>query len=270
MISAVAAVGAASVILPYARPIGMLMSLLISDPAEQDRGGDQWLDKTPVNVGPAVVGPVAAGSKQAPDGRSAHANGVTDLAYVRAELKRLGKEIGENEGWEGRAYTSFTEKINVLDGHLAKLDQNRVSAGNALKCSAACYHVLTLVCDAIGLILLALAGYVAIMRPTPPPANATAEATAISIVARLHFMLQGIMTKHRKLIYKATLIFGALAVGYNQFSQDLPGLQALPSEKPNLMEASVLWDASKSDLIDNPQAELDPGKIDSPMPDFGF
>ncbi|MET8005778.1 hypothetical protein [Nonomuraea glycinis] len=276
-----ATASAAAFILPYASPIVGMMGLLVADPAEQDRGAEQWLNTTPIDAGPKpgpVGSPVAAQQEWRPPmaapaaaAGSEHAAGASDLTYLRGELKRLTREIGNDKGWAGRSYKSFLEKVEVLDGHLATLDSNRMNCGNTLKCSAAGTHALVMFCVALSVALTALASYVLLLRSTASLAMLTGEAQAISVVENLHMTMKTVFTNHWKLVLKASAILGVAAIAYNQFTQDLPGLEAVSGAKPDLMEASVIWDPTKADMIDNPESQFDASKLeDSFMPEFGF
>ncbi|WP_049570669.1 hypothetical protein [Nonomuraea sp. SBT364] len=243
---------AAALFVPYALPIVGLLATMLGDPAEQHRASEQWLNTTPVDAAPESAG-----------------SGQSDLAFLRTELQRMTREIGQNDGWEGKAYASFQEKVNVLDQHLATLDQNRISCGNTLSCTAQGFHVLTLVASAVAAALTVLAAFVAICR-TSVVAAPEGETIALTTSQRLYAAVARIYANHGKLIAKAGLIMSIAGVAYNQFAQELPGLQAVSGEKPNLIEASAMWDPSTSDMVDNPQAQFDPGQMESPMPEFGF
>lgn len=276
-LGAVAAAALAAVAMPYASPIVGLMGLLIADPAEQDRAANQWLNTTPIDAGPQS-GPMGTPVTQqewrppmaAPaSARGEHAAGTSDLTYVRDELKRLSEEIGKDEGWAGKGYQSFLEKVKVLDKHLETLDKNRVNCGNTLKCSAQGTHALVWVCANIAGLLVELAIYVSYMRATA--AAIGGEVQAINFVMRLHTTMKTVFTQYWKKVVGASAILGGAAIAYNQFAQDLPGLEAVSGAKPNLMEASAVWDPTKSDMTDNPEAQFDVGELDdSLMPEFGF
>lgn len=276
-LGAVATATAAAVILPYASPIVGLMGLLIADPAEQDRAADQWLNTTPIDAGakPGPVGQTAAQEWRPPmaapaSSKGVHAPGASDLTYLRGELKRLSREIGSNKEWAGRGYNSFLEKVDVLDGHLATLDSNRMNTGSTLKASAQGTHALVLCCVAIAAVLTTLAAYVTMLRATATLALA-GEAQAIGVVESLHITAKAIFTSHWKLVLKASVLLGVAAVAYNQFTQDLPGLEAVSGTAPNLVEASAIWNPAASDVVDDPQSQFDAAKLDdSFMPEFGF
>jgi hypothetical protein len=277
-LGAVATATAASVILPYASPLVGMMGLLVADPAEQDRAADQWLNTTPIDAGPkpGPVGPSVAQQEWRPPMAAPastggeHAAGASDLTYLRGELKRLSREIGNDEGWAGKSYTSFLEKVQVLDGHLATLDSNRMNCGNTLKCSAQGTHALVMFCVAVAAALTGLATYITVLRATASLAMVTGEAQVIGMVENLHVTMKTVFTNHWKLVLKASALLGVAAIAYNQFTQDLPGLEAVSGEKPNLMEASAIWDPTKSDMIDNPEAQFDTAELDTGMPEFGF
>src|SRR5262249_48808513 len=137
-VTALALATAAAVVMPYASPFAGLIGMMVADPHAQDQAGEQWLNPTAVNIRPdtdppkkppGFIGPVAKV-------RADHQAGTSDIAYLRSELQRLTNEIGASKDWEGRAYTSFKEKLGVLDEHLRTLDDNRTGCGNTLKCSA--------------------------------------------------------------------------------------------------------------------------------------
>ncbi|MFI7127458.1 hypothetical protein ACIBQ1_17305 [Nonomuraea sp. NPDC050153] len=274
--SAWAATAAACVVMPYALPILTLMSLVIADPGEQARAADQWNDGTPVGMQQADNKgwhpPMAAGAKpnqSLPLVPMAPSTTSSDLAYLRSELKRMAKEIGENSDWVGRGYSSFVQKVNEFDVQLEKLDNNRIACGESLKCSATAFHVIAVLCDVVAGLLTVMMGIVLAVRFVPGAQGW--ELAIIRWVMTLHKVLMGVFKKHWKLIMKITVILGLAGVGLNQFMQDLPFLKALPSQKPNLAEARVMWDASKADLAKDPTAPLDAGQaVPGVMPEFGF
>ncbi|MEU6778012.1 hypothetical protein ABZ912_02330 [Nonomuraea angiospora] len=274
--SAWAATAAATIVMPYAAPILGLMSLVIADPAEQARAADQWNDKTPVNIGQADNKdwhpPMAAGAKPAqqtpllaPPGNS---GGASDLAYLRGELKRMAKEIGDNSDWAGRGYASFVQKVNELDAQLDKLDNNRVACGETLKCSATAFHVVAVLCDVVAGILTVMAGIVLAVRFVP--GGQAWEAAIIRGVMSTYKCLQTVFKNHWKLVMKVTLYLGLAGTAFNQFTKDLPFLKAMPSTgAPNLVNASAIWDPSKADIVKNPTPQM-PSVDDSMIPEFGF
>ncbi|MEV0380004.1 hypothetical protein [Nonomuraea sp. NPDC050643] len=255
---------AASAIMPYAYPIVGLMWLLVSDPGEQDRAADQWLDKTPVNVATPV--PLVKPKEQdwhppmLPSSQSGA--GGSDLAVLRSELKRMSKEIGETEDWNGRSYDSFLKKVEVLDKHLDTLDRNRAGCGDTLKCSAQAFHALVSVCTGIAYILNALALFVLVARTNPW--GLAAELRVLQVVKKLHDILMAVFKSHLKLVAKATVILGVAGVAYNQFAKDLFGLQAVSGSKPNLTEASAMYNAASADIEDDPASQFDTGKFETP------
>ncbi|MEV1168957.1 hypothetical protein [Nonomuraea sp. NPDC049784] len=278
--SALAATGAATLIMPYALPILGLMSLLIADPAEQHRAAEQWNNKTPVNIQQADNKgwhpPMAAGATtatQQPLGVLVPApstGGGSDLAYLRGELKRMTKEVGENSEWAGRAYSSFVQKVNELDRELEKLDNNRVACGDTLKCSATAFHVLAWICDIFAGLLTVIAAWVAVVRFTPW--GGASEASAVVWTRNAYKTLMEIFKKHWKLIMKITLYLGLAGTAFNQFTKDLPFLKAMPSTgTPNLVQASAIWDPSKADIVKDPQSDI-PSGLDQPslIPEIGF
>ncbi|NJP94835.1 hypothetical protein HCN51_36290 [Nonomuraea sp. FMUSA5-5] len=254
---AVVTITSLSGVIPYVLPIAGLMSTLIADPAEQHRAAEQWLDETPTGIGPEY-GP------SAPSAPAVHTEGVSDLTYVRNELKRLSSQIGESEDWQGRAYTSFLDKVAEFDGHLQTLENNRIGCGNTLKCSATAFHALTMICVALAGILVALAAYVIVVRPTP--AGPAAEAQAISLVGKMHVSLSNVIRNHWKLVLKVGLILSGAGVTLNQLTRDLPLVKPVSAAKPDLLEARAIWDPAQADIVDDPQAAFDPSAIKSPSP----
>ncbi|MFC4115553.1 hypothetical protein [Nonomuraea zeae] len=276
-IGAQATATAAAFVMPYTYPIVGLMGLLIADPAEQHRAAEQWLDKNSVNIGPATTTngsmfsqPQEFHPPMVAPARAENSSGLSDLAYLRSELSRLSREIGNSEDWAGRAYKSFLEKVDVLDGHLATLDSNREGCGNTLKCSAQGFHALMIFCVAVAGVLAALASYVLLARATA--FGALAEGQAVSISTTLHTTMKQVFASHWKLVLKASVILGLAGVAYNQFAQDLPGLQAVSGSKPNLMEASAIYNPAEADIADSPESALDTSQLEgsSPLPEFGW
>ncbi|MEV6031669.1 hypothetical protein AB0L65_11005 [Nonomuraea sp. NPDC052116] len=254
---------AAATVLPYAYPIAGLMGLLVSDPAAQYRAADQWLNETPVGMGPEK-------GSTAQSGPAVHKKGVSDLAYLRSELKRLSKDIGESEEWLGRGYNSFLKKVEELDGHLDTLDRNRVDCGNTLRCSALAFRVLEGFCALVSACLVSLAMYVAPLRLTP--AGPSAEAVAINWVTRLHNVMAKILENHLKLVVKGTLILAGGSVIYNQLAHELPGMRPVSLEKPKLLDAKAMWNAADADISDDPESKLDTGALKQPslLPEIGW
>jgi hypothetical protein len=277
-IGAQATATTAAVVMPYAWPIVGLMGLLIADPAEQHRAAEQWLDKNSVSIagGPSSTGsPFVQQTRQEfhpPMVEPARPDaGTSDLAYLRSELRRLSKDIGSSDDWAGRAYSSFLEKVEVLDGHLATLDSNREGTGNTLKASAQGFHALMVFCVAIAAALAALAAYVSLARASVAWA-APAEGQAFSFVTTMHTTMKEVFANHWKLVLKASVILGLAGVAYNQFAQDLPGLQAVSGSKPNLMEASAVYNPAEADIGDSPESQFDTSQMESasPLPEFGW
>ncbi|MFG6192992.1 hypothetical protein [Nonomuraea sp. JJY05] len=267
---------AATAIIPYALPILGLMSLVLADPGEQDRAGDQWNDKTPVNISQndqkGWHPPMAAGAKPAQQTwnvpMTASSSQASDLSYLRGELKRLVKEIGDAGEWAGQGYSSFTQKVLELDGQLEKLDNTRVACGDTLKCSAAAYHFLAQLCMIVSTLMGTLAAFVAITYATP--ANVQAQVTAIKTVQSVYKSMLASFKSHWKLVAKVTVYMGLAATAYSQFTKDLPFLKAMPSTgTPNLVDASVIWDPSKADMVKNPTPQM-PNVDDGMIPEFGF
>ncbi|MET7329176.1 hypothetical protein [Nonomuraea sp. NPDC005650] len=274
--SALAATAAACVVMPYALPILTLMSLVIADPAEQARAADQWNDKTPVGMQQADNKgwhpPMAAGAKPNQNlslvPMAATSTASSDLDYLRSELKRMTKEIGESSEWAGRGYSSFVQKVNELDVQLEKLDNNRIACSESLKCSATAFHVIAVMCDVVAGLLTVMAGIVLAVRFIPGAQEW--ELAIIRWVMTLHKLLMGVFKKHWKLIMKITVMLGLAGTAFNQFTQDLPFLKAMPSKgTPNLVEASVIWDPSKADMVKNPTPQM-PAMDDSMIPEIGF
>ncbi|SPL88195.1 unnamed protein product [[Actinomadura] parvosata subsp. kistnae] len=256
-IGAVVTITSLSGVMPYVLPIAGLMSTLIADPAEQHRAATQWLDETPIDIGPEY-GPTT------PSAPAVHADGVSDLTYVRNELKRLSKQIGESEDWQGRAYTSFLDKVAEFDGHLQTLENNRSGCGHTLKCSATAFHALMGVCVALAGILGALAAFLIVARSTP--AGPAVEAKAIGIVVRLHRLLSSVVKNHWKLVRRVGLILTSAGVTLNQLTRDLPLVKPVSAARPDLLEARAIWDPAQADIVDDPQAAFDPSAIKSPSP----
>ncbi|WP_433437721.1 hypothetical protein [Nonomuraea sp. CA-141351] len=279
--SALAAAGLAAVIMPYALPIVGLMSLLIADPAEQHRAAEQWDNKTPVNIQQADNKgwhpPMAAGvtpATQKPLGvlvPASSTGGSSDLAYLRGELKRMTKEIGESKEWAGRGYSSFVEKVNELDKQLDTLDSNRVACGDTLKCSATAFHVVAVICDIVAGLLTVMAGIVAAVRFVP--GGQAWDLAAIKWVMTVYRTLLSVFKAHWKMIMKVTLMLGLAGTAFNQFTKDLPFLKAMPSTgTPNLVQASAIWDPSKADIVKDPQSDIPTTGLDQPslLPEIGF
>ncbi|RVX47354.1 hypothetical protein EDD27_10284 [Nonomuraea polychroma] len=254
---------AAAVVMPYAWPIVGLMGLMVADPFAQDQAADQWLNPHSVNISPASASPLFAGGGQQEWRPPMAAPAASDIAALRGELQRLTKEIGEAGDWEGRAYQSFKDKVDVLDGHLATLDENRTGCGNTLRCTAQGYHVLMSVCIIVGAFLEALAVFVLACRMSVAGAL-QGEAAAMRAVVGLHNSVSTVFKNHWKLIMKATGILGIAGIAYNQFAKDLPGLQAVSASKPNLMEASAIYDAASLDMVDSPESKFDTGQFEQP------
>ncbi|GAA3242593.1 hypothetical protein [Nonomuraea helvata] len=253
----------ATYVLPYAAPLVGMLLMAVGDSAEQHRAAQQWLNETPVDAGPKY-GPTA---KTAP---AVHASGVSDLAYLRNELQRLSRQIGESEEWLGRAYDSFLEKVKELDANLQKLDNNRTACGNTLKCSAAVYFALTMFFYAIAVILAGLAAWVVYMRSTA--IGLGVEPQAISQVVKLHETVSKVVQQHSRGVIKASAIIAAAGVALNQIAKDLPFVDPVKVEKPKMLEAKAMWDSAKLDIIDDPQSGLDTGQFKQPsiMPEVGW
>jgi hypothetical protein len=249
------------VFMPYAYPLAALLGSMVgADPHSMTQAADQWHDKTPVHAGPAY-GPQAW--------KGVQSQGVSDLTYLRSELKRLSKQIGEKD-WKGKAYASFTEKVDDLDDQLAKLETNRTGTGDTLNSAAQLYHGLAIFCMSVAGVMLALASYLFVARALSVPG--TADAQVIKFIKDLQIAVQKVLSKHAKMTFKVSLILGAAAVAYNQFSHSLPLVQAMPGKNPKLIDASAAWDPTQSDIVDNPTAGLDPSDLGdtSPLPDIGF
>ncbi|MDP4506632.1 hypothetical protein [Nonomuraea turcica] len=267
-VTAVGFATAAAMVMPYAWPLVGLMTLMVADPFAQDQGADQWLNPHSVNISSASASPLITGGEQQEWRPPMAAPAGSDIAFLRSELQRLTREIGQGENWEGRAYQSFKDKVDVLDGHLATLDENRIGCGNTLRCTAQGYHVLMSVCIIVGAFLVELAVFVNVCRMSVAGA-APGEASAMRAVLGLHNAVSTVFKSHWKLVLKATGILGVAGIAYNQFAQDLPGLQAVSASKPNLMEASAIYDPSSVDIVDNPKSEFD---LEQPslMPEMGW
>ncbi|MFC4015655.1 hypothetical protein ACFOY2_51185 [Nonomuraea purpurea] len=276
-LGAVAVAAKAATTLPYAWPIVGFMLMAIADPDAQDRGAEQWLNPNSVitwptanNAGSPFIGPPVQQEWHPPMAASpaARQDGSSDIAYLRSELNRLGREIGQSGDWEGRAYTSFMEKINELDGHLEALDRNRAGTGDTLKCTATGCRVLMYTFLVIAGILVTLQWFV-IWSQTHPLTGQAAHIQAMRAVAQMSEKLSTWVTNHRTLMTTATLSLMGAAVLYNQFAKDLPGLQAVSASTPNLMEASAMWDPTTANIVDSPQSQFNPGQFDM-GPEFGF
>ncbi|WP_043620925.1 hypothetical protein [Nonomuraea candida] len=269
----------AAMAMPYAWPIVGLMSMVNGDPAEQDRGSDQWLNPNSVNTWPASNSsgsPLLRQTAQQEWRPPMPANptpegGQSDIAFLRAELKRLTKEIGESGDWAGEMYTAWIEKVNVLDGHLAKLDDNRIACGETLNCSAQAYHAVLMFWVGMAGVLGACAAFVTAARISVVGA-ASGEAAAMRAVLSLHQRATAVFQQHWKLVLKVSLLLNTAGIAYNQFAQDLPGIQAVPTAKPNLVEARTAWDPLQMTIGEDQQAALESGALEKPsfLPEFGW
>ncbi|SDK24287.1 hypothetical protein SAMN05421874_106106 [Nonomuraea maritima] len=271
-LGAVAIASLAATIMPYASPLAALMGMLVSDPAEQDRGADLWLDQTPSDAGqPAVLITTEKQEWRPPMA----AEGPMDLQSLRSELQRLAQQIGESGDWKGRAYESFQEKVQLLDQHLTTLENNRRASGEALKSSAQATHCLMMFCYAFSALLALLARYVLVARAGAAisvPTWLNAERQAITLTAEWHKTLSRIFAQHWKIVLKVSAIMAAVGVGLNQYTRDLPLLSAVPDKQPNLLEAAAIYDPAASDLVDDPQSQFDASKLEdaSIMPEIGW
>ncbi|MFG2077430.1 WXG100 family type VII secretion target [Nonomuraea maritima] len=269
-VNALALATAAAAVMPYASPLVALMGMLVADPREQDRGGDLWLDRPPGDADQPVVL-----IKTEPEWRPPMAAEVRNLQHLRTELRQLAQQIGESGDWKGRAYESFLEKVQLLDQHLTTLDDNRRASGEALKSSAQATHYLLMVCEAFAGLLSMLATYVMLARATAAMAAVAAlnaERQAITLTAEWHRTLSRIFAQHWKIVLKVSAIMAAVGIGFNQFTQDLPLLSAVPDKRPNVMEAAAIYDVATSDIVDDPRSQLDSSKLEdaSIMPEIGW
>ncbi|NJP98243.1 hypothetical protein HCN51_53980 [Nonomuraea sp. FMUSA5-5] len=275
-----AALGTASMaafIMPYAWPVVGLIGMMSGDPQEQDRGAEEWLNPRSVNNWPTYAPATSLTSAQQqqqwhpPMAAHPTPGDQSDLAFLRSELKRLAKEVGDAGDWAGQAYESFIEKVNVLDKHLAALDDNRVGTGNTLKASAQGYNAILMVCVAVAAVLAALAVFVQFCRGSLVNA-AAGEANAMRAVMKVHEAVSAAFKQHWKLVLKVSLILSAAGVAFNQFTQNLPGIATVKADKPNLIEAKALWDPTTADIVDDPQSKLDAAQLEQPsiMPEFGW
>jgi hypothetical protein len=247
--------------MPYAYFIvAALGTMAGADPHAMTQAADQWHDKTPVNAGPAY-GPQAW--------KAVQAQGVSDLTYLRNELKRLSNQIGEKD-WKGMAYSSFTKKVDDLDDQLAKLESNKMGTGDALNGAAQVYHVFAIICVCVAGIMMALATYLLVARFLTVPGSADIQ--AMKFIKDLQVTVQKLLSKHAKIIFRISVILGGATLAYNQFSHSLPGLHAASGKSPDLIKASAAWNSMTSDITDDPTAGLDQGNLGdtSPLPDMGF
>lgn len=262
---------AAIVFIPYASPLLGLLYMLLADPHAQDQAADQWLNPNAVNVGPAT-GPSLTGAQQEWHPPMADQQGGTsDIANLRGELKRISNQIGENGDWEGQAYKSFKGKVEELDEHLAMLDRNRAGVGDTLRATAHGFHALVMFGILVAGFLVALATFVRLAMGWPPSVPGV-TAMAMRSVHALHVSVRKAAGQHWKGMLKITAGLAAVGILYNQFSHDLPGLQAVSAKAPNLMDAGAVYDPSSIDIVDDPQSQFDTSKMENPsfMPDFGF
>ncbi|MGR6923832.1 hypothetical protein ACU635_57040 [[Actinomadura] parvosata] len=276
--AALAAASAAAFIMPYAWPVVGLIGMMNGDPHEQDRGAEEWLNPRSVGNWPSYAPstPLMPAQPQQqrwhpPMAANPTPGNQSDLAFLRSELKRLAKEVGDAGDWEGQAYQSFMDKIGVLDKHLATLDTNREGTGHTLKASAQGYNAILMVCVAVAGVLGALAVFVQFCRSSIVNA-APGEAAAMRAVVSLHDAVSAAFKQHWKLVLKVSVILAAAGVAFNQFSQDLPGIAAVKSSKPNLIEAKAVWDPTTADIVDDPQSAFDSAQLEQPsiIPDIGW
>ncbi|MEU6713217.1 hypothetical protein ABZ897_17175 [Nonomuraea sp. NPDC046802] len=259
----------------------MTTAIAFANPDEQDGAGNQWLNPQTVNGWPMP----AAGGRGTPFMGSqvqqewhppmaatpaTRQEGSSDIAFLRSELRRLGREIGQSGDWEGRAYSSFMEKIDVLDGHLDTLDRNRVGTGETLKTTAFGYRCVIGFCDAVAAVLQVLSMRVIATRGMGPQALLNETAT-MRFVYQMNKTASEVLSKHQTFVRRATIGLIAAGVLYNQFAKDLPGLQAVSASTPNLMEASTMWDPTNADIVDSPESQFDSSQINQGiLPEVGF
>ncbi|MGN9836767.1 hypothetical protein ACTMTI_01460 [Nonomuraea sp. H19] len=262
-------------VMPYAYPVvGLIGFFEGADPKEQHRAAEQWLNETPVDMGPAapvgvlVTGPQKWHPPMAEPGRSDQSAGVSDLTYLRSELKRLTREIGEAGDWAGRAYSSYVKKVEELDGYLVKLESNRVNCGNTLKCSATGFHVLIGFCVGVAGVLTALALWVT-MAKINFAYSVMVQQQAVSRVLDLHDLVSKVFSNHWKLVMRVSVILAGAGIIANQAAKDLPGLSAVEAKNPNLIEAGAMWKADKADIVDAPEKMKEP-KMPSMFPEVGW
>jgi hypothetical protein len=267
--------------MPYAYPVvGLIGFFEGSDPKEQHRAAEQWLNETPVDMGPAApLGVLAPGRQQewrppmVDLPRSDQPVGVSDLAYLRSELKRMTRDIGEAEGkegpaWAGRAYASYVKKVEELDGYLVTLENNRVNCGNTLKCSATGFHVLIGFCVAVAGVLTALALWVTLAQINFAY-SVMVHRQAVSRVLDLHDLVSKVFANHWKLVMRVSVMLAGAGIIANQAAKDLPFLSAVEAKNPNLIEASAMWKADKADIVDAPEKIKEP-KMPSMFPEVGW
>jgi len=247
---------AATFVMPYAAPLVAIMALFNMDPPEQQRAAEQWLDSTPVGV-------------ETVDGGEPAAGGGGDIATLRAELRRMVQEIGQ-EDWKGLSYATFREKVETLDQHLEQLDRNRQAAGNTLETSARWSSAILEFFTSIAVVLDGMAAAVLVSRVHPIALAAVTRHTLLG-VQMMHRSAMELARNHAKFMLKGTLLLTAASVAYSQFTHDLPGLKAVKGETPNVLEASTMYNPSSGNFDTLPAAEIDQSELKkSPIPEFGF
>ncbi|MEV4752555.1 hypothetical protein ACFQVD_40045 [Streptosporangium amethystogenes subsp. fukuiense] len=269
--SAIALATRASVVMPYARPLVVIMGTMVSDPAEMERAAAQWREKSPVGVTPLFA---PSSSLFTTETREWHppmaapdnvADG--DIAFIRQELGKLAKAVGSNQEWAGQSYNTFMENFNKFDQELALLDDRRKGMGDSLDSAASLFYVGAVVCLSLATILMGLATYVMSARSSAVAAL-PAEATAVEIVASLSKFATGLVSTLRKGVWKFTAILTAVAILVQQQTQKLPGVQAIQGETPSFTQA-LKYDSTTGGLTP-PTPEMPKTEQPSLLPEFGW
>ncbi|AWS46442.1 hypothetical protein [Streptosporangium sp. 'caverna'] len=266
-VDAAAVAGMAAIVIPYARPIAFMMTLMIADPAEIQRAAAQWNDKSPVDIGPDP----ALFSPSFHDSHSpvAAPNGATgdSIAYLRSELGGLARAAGANKEWVGASYDMFMKNFKEFDDQLVLLENRRKGVGDVLHSAADFYHWGALTCTAIAGILMGLVAYISVARLTPTAM--AAETMVMRIVTTVGSVMQKIMDAQVKGIMKISVIVAGVAVYYNQQAQSLPGLKAMKGKTPEFTQA-LSYDTTSGGLLPVvPKVDTD---IEQPgvLPNFGW
>ncbi|MFF5212409.1 WXG100 family type VII secretion target [Streptosporangium sp. NPDC000396] len=226
-ISAAAMSAAASFIIPYARPITVLITTLISDPGEMNRCSEEW----------------SPGADKSPD-----------IASLRKELRQMVAEVGKSDGkvtgWKGTAHDAFLKAFEEFDTNLALFDTRRQGVSDCLTSAADLYYAGAQISMAIAGILDLLAAYVLLARATAVW-GLTADGQAMGISSNLSRTMEGVTSSIRKGTWKVTGYVVGVSVFLNQESKGLVGVKPMKAEAPTFTQA-LNYDKASYQLISPP------------------
>ncbi|MEU4326311.1 hypothetical protein [Nonomuraea dietziae] len=253
-ITAAGMVSAASLAVPQVRPMVPVFWSLVASPENMIGGAQRWLDST----APPTMVPKAPFVEKPGGGAKAdewHPPMQTDIALLRAELRKLLTEAKAKNHYKGDSATAFERLFEELDAALEHLAELRKGVGASLESAASLYKAAADVLMAIAVFVSALALASLAVRFVPV-AWLAFNAQVMAIAFKLNEAVIRVASVLGKLSFKLAFMLIGIGTISSGIAAKFPGMQPIKGQAPAFTQAQAVWEQEKLTIKKAPDLGL--------------